>query len=256
MTTKRARRRGSSTAAPSAGASTRGGSGAAPTCDAWGTLVEVAVGAGARRRSRPSERRTAADRRRRRRRGRRGAPTGHRRARPRARRRARARVGHAARRRARHGQEHAAAPGARPPRRRRHARACWSPPRSRRSRCAMRAERLGALAAGPARSSPRRRSRTCVAHVEAVRPDVLALDSIQTVARSRPPRRAGSVTQVRDCAYRLVQQAQGARRGHGPRRPRHQGRHARRAARARARRRHRALVRRRPRTTRCGSCTR
>ena len=46
-----------------------------------------------------------------------------------------------------------------------------------------------------------------VAHVDAVAPDVLALDSIQTVVDPDLPAAPGSVTQVRDCAYRLVQQA-------------------------------------------------
>ncbi len=46
-----------------------------------------------------------------------------------------------------------------------------------------------------------------VAHVESVAPDVLALDSIQSVLDPDLPGAPGSVTQVRDCAYRLVQQA-------------------------------------------------
>ena len=46
-----------------------------------------------------------------------------------------------------------------------------------------------------------------LAHVDAVAPDVLALDSIQTVVDPDLPGAPGSVTQVRDCAYRLVQQA-------------------------------------------------
>jgi DNA repair protein RadA/Sms len=46
-----------------------------------------------------------------------------------------------------------------------------------------------------------------VAHVESVQPDVLAVDSIQTVVLPDLPGAPGSVTQVRDCAYRLVQQA-------------------------------------------------
>ena len=46
-----------------------------------------------------------------------------------------------------------------------------------------------------------------VAHVESVAPDVLALDSIQTILDPDLPGAPGSVTQVRDCAYRLVQQA-------------------------------------------------
>ena len=46
-----------------------------------------------------------------------------------------------------------------------------------------------------------------VAHAEACSPSVLALDSIQTVLDPDLPGAPGSVTQVRDCAYRLVQQA-------------------------------------------------
>jgi DNA repair protein RadA/Sms len=46
-----------------------------------------------------------------------------------------------------------------------------------------------------------------VAHVDATTPDVLALDSIQTVVDPDLPGAPGSVSQVRDCAYRLVQQA-------------------------------------------------
>jgi DNA repair protein RadA/Sms len=70
----------------------------------------------------------------------------------------------------------------------------------------MRAERLGALAREllvvSETSLP-----LVLAHVESVRPDVLALDSIQTVLDPDLPGAPGSVTQVRDCAYRLVQLA-------------------------------------------------
>ena len=198
------------------------------------------VGAGPRRGRRPAAHR-------RRRRQRRGArPHRGRRARPRARRRAGAGVGHPARRGARHGQEHAAAAGARAHGRgRRHA-ACWSPPRSRARRCGC----------GPSASARSQADLLVVAetslphvlaHVDAVGPEVLALDSIQTVVDPDLPGAPGSVTQVRDCAYRLVQQAKERALRHRARRPRHQGGHPRRPARARARGRHRALVRRRPR---------
>ena len=169
-----------------------------------------------------------------------------RRARPRARRRPRAGLGHAARRRAGHGQEHPAPPGPRPHGRAAAPAACSSPPRSRARRC-------GCGPSGSARSTPtcsswpRPRCRTSSRTSRRSRPDVLALDSIQTVVDPDLPGAPGSVTQVRDCAYRLVQQAKERDARHGARRPRHQGGHARRAARARARRRHRALVRRRPR---------
>ena len=144
-------------------------------------------------------------------------------------RRARAGLGHAARGRARHGQEHAAAPGARAHGRRGARAACWSPPRSRARRC-------GCGPSGSARSQPDllvvaetslaarprpRRRRTG--------PQVLALDSIQTVLDPDLPGAPGSVTQVRDCAYRLVQHAKEHELRHGARRPRHQGGHARRA---------------------------
>jgi len=46
-----------------------------------------------------------------------------------------------------------------------------------------------------------------LAHVDAVAPQVLALDSIQTVVDPDLPGAPGSVTQVRDCAHRLVQLA-------------------------------------------------
>ena len=70
----------------------------------------------------------------------------------------------------------------------------------------LRAERLGALASlllvVSETSLPR-----VLAHVEEVRPDVLAVDSIQTVLDPDLPGTPGSVSQVRDCAYRLVQLA-------------------------------------------------
>jgi DNA repair protein RadA/Sms len=70
----------------------------------------------------------------------------------------------------------------------------------------MRAERIGALAGNlfvvAETSLPH-----VLAHVEATAPDVLALDSIQTILDPDLPGVPGSVSQVRDCAYRLVQQA-------------------------------------------------
>ncbi len=70
----------------------------------------------------------------------------------------------------------------------------------------MRAERVGALDADllvvAETSLPH-----VLAHAGAVAPDVLALDSIQTVVDPDLPGAPGSVTQVRDCAYRLVQEA-------------------------------------------------
>jgi DNA repair protein RadA/Sms len=69
-----------------------------------------------------------------------------------------------------------------------------------------RAERLGSLAPDllvvGETSLPH-----VLTHVEEAEPEVLALDSIQTVLDPDLPGGPGSVTQVRDCAYRLVQQA-------------------------------------------------
>src|SRR5205823_864872 len=70
----------------------------------------------------------------------------------------------------------------------------------------LRAERVGALDEGllvvAETSLPH-----VLAHVDAVAPQILALDSIQTIVDPDLPGAPGSVTQVRDCAYRLVQQA-------------------------------------------------
>jgi DNA repair protein RadA/Sms len=70
----------------------------------------------------------------------------------------------------------------------------------------MRAERLGALAATLLVVSDTSLP-DVLTHVESVEPDVLALDSIQTVLDPGVSGAPGSVTQVRDSAYRLVQQA-------------------------------------------------
>ncbi len=70
----------------------------------------------------------------------------------------------------------------------------------------MRAERVGALA-GDLLVLAETSLPHVLAHVDAVGPAVLALDSIQTVVDPDLPGAPGSVTQVRDCAYRLVQQA-------------------------------------------------
>ena len=69
-----------------------------------------------------------------------------------------------------------------------------------------RAERVGALSPALLVSGETDLDRI-VAHAEAVAPDVLAVDSIQTVVDAERPGAPGSVTQVRDCAYRLVQLA-------------------------------------------------
>lgn len=70
----------------------------------------------------------------------------------------------------------------------------------------LRAERLSALAPGlllvAETSLP-----AVLAHVERTGPDVLAIDSIQTVADPDLPGGPGSVAQVRDCAQRIVRLA-------------------------------------------------
>jgi DNA repair protein RadA/Sms len=70
----------------------------------------------------------------------------------------------------------------------------------------LRAERVGAIDAGllivAETSLPH-----VLAHADAAAPQVLALDSIQTVVDPDLPGAPGSVSQVRDCAYRLVQHA-------------------------------------------------
>jgi DNA repair protein RadA/Sms len=70
----------------------------------------------------------------------------------------------------------------------------------------LRAERLGALPDGllvvAETSLP-----TVLAHVDAVMPDVLAVDSIQAVADPELGGVPGSVSQVRECAHRLAQLA-------------------------------------------------
>jgi DNA repair protein RadA/Sms len=70
----------------------------------------------------------------------------------------------------------------------------------------MRADRLGALAPTLLITSETSLAHV-VEHVESVGPDVLAVDSIQTVVDPDLPGAPGSVSQVRDCAYRLVREA-------------------------------------------------
>ena len=151
----------------------------------------------------------------------------------------RRRVGHAARRRAGHRQEHAAAAAA----------GVVAGPDALR-------QRRGEPAAGaPARRAARRRARpTCgwpprrrwpasSTPSTARRPTLVVVDSIQTIADQRLASSPGSVAQVRECAQQLVVEAKRRGVADRARRPRHQGRRAGRAARARARRRHRAVVR-------------
>ncbi|GIU88940.1 MAG: DNA repair protein RadA [Acidimicrobiia bacterium] len=70
----------------------------------------------------------------------------------------------------------------------------------------LRAGRLGPLAAGVLVVGETSLPAVC-AHVEELRPDVLAVDSIQTVHDPDAPGAPGSVSQVRDCAQRLVRLA-------------------------------------------------
>jgi DNA repair protein RadA/Sms len=74
----------------------------------------------------------------------------------------------------------------------------------------MRAERLGAVDPGvlvvAATSLPQ-----VLEFVAEVEPDVLAVDSIQTVAEPGVPGAPGSVSQVRECAHRLVRAAKDRR---------------------------------------------
>ena len=102
----------------------------------------------------------------------------------------------------------------------------------------------GSTPCGPSCGCCRRPSLpNIVAAIDELQPELVVIDSIQTVADPELASAPGSVVQVRGCAHRLVQEAK--RRGvtHRARRSRHQGGRARRAARARAPRRHRALVR-------------
>ena len=69
-----------------------------------------------------------------------------------------------------------------------------------------RAERVGALSPGLLVTGATDLAQV-IAHAESVAPDVLAVDSIQTVVDPDRTGAPGSVTQVRDCAYRLVQLA-------------------------------------------------
>ena len=173
-------------------------------CEAWGSLVEelVAREPAASSVGRGSGAVPLPDRRGRRR----GVgAVGHarRRARPGAPGWARPRLGHRARRRARHRQVHAAAAGAGRAGQGRATAASTSPRRSRRSRCG-----CGPSASARCRrtcgSCPTPRSRTCSTTSTRCAPDVVAIDSIQTVFDPDMSSAPGSVAQVRECAHRLV----------------------------------------------------
>ena len=153
--------------------------------------------------------------------GRPAPPAG--RARPGARRRAGPRLGHPARRRARDRQVHAAAPdggGAGPGRLHR----------------ALRVGRgVGPAGAAPGRAArrparpavvrrPTRRSPTSIAHLDQVRPEVFVVDSIQTVHDPELGVGAGQRRTGPRVGAPPRAGGQGARRRHGARRPRHEGR--------------------------------
>ena len=82
--------------------------------------------------------------------------------------------------------------------------------------------------------------------LEAERPDVCVIDSVQTLYSAELGSAPGSVAQVREAAGAAAARREGDRRRDDPRRPRHEGRRGRRPARARAPRRLRAPVRGRP----------
>ena len=67
----------------------------------------------------------------------------------------------------------------------------------------LRADRLGTLDSGLFLVNETSLPAVC-AHVETLAPDVLAIDSIQTVQDPDAPGAAGSITQVRDAAHRLT----------------------------------------------------
>ena len=161
---------------------------------------------------------------------RRGAEHRGRRVRPGARRRPGPRRRGPRRRRAGHRQVDAAARRRRPrrPRRARAARSSTSPARSRPPRCGC----------GP--SGSRRWPRTLflaaetdlatvLGQIDAVQPDLVVVDSVQTIASGEVEGAAGNVSQVREVAASLIQVAKAPRHRHAAGRPRHQGRLDRRA---------------------------
>ena len=103
------------------------------------------------------------------------------------------------------------------------------------------------------RDRPRRRPRPDRGQVE---PDLLVVDSVQTIASAEVEGVAGDVTQVREVAAALIQVAKARGIAIAPRRPRHQGRLDRRPAGARAPRRRRACSSRATGTPGCAWCAR
>src|SRR4051812_11756035 len=72
----------------------------------------------------------------------------------------------------------------------------------------VRAERLGALADGVWLATDTDLAHI-VAQIDAVAPDLVVVDSIQTVHDAELGSAPGSIVQVRECAYRLVREAKG-----------------------------------------------
>src|SRR5436190_7496316 len=72
----------------------------------------------------------------------------------------------------------------------------------------VRAERLGALADGVWLATETDLAHI-VAQIDAVAPDLVVVDSIQTVHDAELGSAPGSIVQVRECAYRLVREAKG-----------------------------------------------
>ncbi len=119
----------------------------------------------------------------------------------------------------------------------------------------LRAERIGALRPRLLLAAETDLA-TVLGHVEQVGPDLLVVDSVQTVASDAVEGAPGNVSQVREVAASLIRVAKSRGDGHDARRARHEGRLDRRAARARAPRRRRVPVRGRPATRGCGCSVR
>ena len=175
----------------------------------------------------------------------RGSPVGHRRARPRPRRRPRAGLARPGRRRAGHRQVDAAAPGRRRRRRRRAAggASCTPPARSRPPRSAC-APRGSGCSTGRRRTAIRVLAEPTVGRIV----EVAAAPSARRCSSSTRSRRRPSTSSTgRPAAsarsasrpLRLMELAKGDGIAGRPGRPRHEGRHARRAEDARAPRRRR-----------------
>ncbi len=68
----------------------------------------------------------------------------------------------------------------------------------------LRADRIGAVARRTSTSPPRPTSAALLGHVAAVQPELLIVDSVQTIARGRVDGAPGGVTQVREVAAALI----------------------------------------------------